>query len=335
MSVDTLVGIDVGSKELVASVKQGKKRSQLHFSNDADGHRKLCKLLTKRGRRARVCLEATGIYSFDIAMALHEHPRIEVMVANPRATASFAKAMMKRSKTDAVDAETLLAFVERMAFTAWRPPAREVMALRAVARQLAGVTKQLTAARNRVHVAKRNSTLPAFLLEDLETEVAALKERVAWLEQKALTFIKEHPALFKKYELIVSIPGIANRSAVYLLGELLMLPEGMDVRQWVAHAGLDPRVHSSGTSVNKAPWISRTGNINIRRALFMPALVAIQRDEAVRGFYDRLVQRGKPKMKANVAVMRKLLHAIYGVFKSNSVFDPTKCFPAQIPAGNP
>ena len=55
MSVDTLVGIDVGSKELVASVKQGKKRSQLSFSNDADGHRKLCKLLTKRGRRARVC----------------------------------------------------------------------------------------------------------------------------------------------------------------------------------------------------------------------------------------------------------------------------------------
>ena len=87
--------------------------------------------------------------------------------------------------------------------------------------------------------------------------------------------------------------------------------------------------------MNKAPRISRTGNINIRRALFMPALVAIQRDEAVRGFYDRLVQRGKPKMKANVAVMRKLLHAIYGVFKSNSVFDPTKCFPAQIPAGNP
>jgi len=133
----------------------------------------------------------------------------------------------------------------------------------------------------------------------------------------------------------VSIPGIANRSAVYLLGELLMLPEGMDVRQWVAHAGLDPRVHSSGTSVNKAPRISRTGNINIRRALFMPALVAIQRDEAVRGFYDRLVHRGKPKVKANVAVMRKLLHAIYGVFKSNSAFDATKCFPAPIPAGNP
>ena len=67
----------------------------------------------------------------------------------------------------------------------------------------------------------------------------------------------------------------------------------------------------------------------------MPALVAVQRNEAVRGFYDRLVQRGKPKMKANVAVMRKLLHAIYGVFKSNSTFDATKCFPAQIPTGNP
>ena len=113
--------------------------------------------------------------------------------------------------------------------------------------QLAGVIKPLTAARSRVHIAKRNSTMPAFLLEDLQTEVAALKERVAWLEQCALTFIKEHPAMFEKYELIVSIPGIATRGAVYLLGELWMLPEGMDVRQWVAHAGLDPRVYSSGT----------------------------------------------------------------------------------------
>jgi transposase len=67
----------------------------------------------------------------------------------------------------------------------------------------------------------------------------------------------------------------------------------------------------------------------------MPALVAIQRDEVVRSFYDRLVQRGKPKMKANVAVMRKLLHAIFGVFKSSSPFDATKCLPAQIPAANP
>ena len=132
---------------------------------------------------------------------------------------------------DAVDAETLLAFVKRMAFTAWRPPARGGMALRAVARQLAGVIKPLTAARSRAHVAKRNSTLPGFLLEDLQTEISALKRRVAWLGQCALGFIKEHPSLFEKYELIVSTPSIVNRSAVSLLGELLMLPEGMDVRQ--------------------------------------------------------------------------------------------------------
>ena len=334
MSVETLVGIDVGSKELVVALKQGKTSSLLHFSNDSDGHGKLCRVLTKRGRSARVCLEATGIYSFDISLALHRHPRIEVMVANPRATASFAKAMMKRSKTDAVDAQTLLTFVERMPFSAWNPPTQEVMALRAIARQLSGVTEQLTAAKNRLHVARKNSMLPVFLLEDLETEVSALKERIVWLERRALAFIKEHPSLSEKHALIVSIPGIANRSAVYLLGELLMLPAGMDVRQWVAHAGLDPRVHSSGTSVNKSPRISRTGNIRIRRALFMPALVAIQRDEAVRGFYDRLVNRGKPKMKANVAVMRKLLHAIYGVFKSGTQFQASKCFPTPINTTN-
>ena len=110
------------------------------------------------------------------------------------------------------------------------------------------------------------------------------------------------------------------------LAELLLRPPDMDVRQWVAHAGLDPRPFQSGSSVNKPMRISKAGNVYIRRALFMPALVAIQHDQAVRASYFRLLQRGKPKMKANIAVMRKRLHAIYGIFKTNTPFDPTKCF---------
>ena len=101
----------------------------------------------------------------------------------------------------------------------------------------------------------------------------------------------------------------------------------MNVRQWVAHAGLDTRPFQSGTSVNKPMRISKAGNAYVRRALFMPALFAIQHDQAVRAFYSRLLQRGKPKMKANVAVLRTLLHAIYGIFKTNTTFDPQKCFP--------
>ena len=103
----------------------------------------------------------------------------------------------------------------------------------------------------------------------------------------------------------------------------------MSVREWVAHAGLDVRHHRSGTSVEERPRISKMGNRNIRRALFMPAQVAVRFEPAVQGFYERLVGRGKPKMVAIVAVMRKLLHAIYGILKHDAPFDGAKFYQPQ------
>lgn len=325
MAQESLVGIDVGAKELVVALQQD-QTSLLTFTNDAQGHRKLTSLLTKRGRHARVCLEATGIYSLDIAFALHRHKRISVMVANPRATSNFARAMMKRAKTDAVDARTLLAFVSRMPFVPWQPPTEAVLALRSTTRRMVAITQLMTAEKNRLHAAKHNATLPAFLLDDLKSSLEHLENRLSMLEDKALDFIAGDEELSERFELLKSVPGIADRSGLHLLAELVLLPADMSVRQWVAHAGLDPRPFQSGTSVNKPMRISKAGNVYVRRALFMPALVAIQHDQAVRASYFRLLQRGKPKMKANIAVMRKRLHAIYGIFKTNTPFDPTKCF---------
>lgn len=116
------------------------------------------------------------------------------------------------------------------------------------------------------------------------------------------------------------MPGIATHSAVQLLPELLVLPDDMTVRQWVAHAGLDPRACQYGTSVAKPARISKVGNAHIRRALFMPALVAVQHEPHVKAFFDKLVARGKKPLQAYVAVMRKLLHAIYGMFATETTF---------------
>ncbi len=88
-----------------------------------------------------------------------------------------------------------------------------------------------------------------------------------------------------------------------------MLPADRDVRQWVAFAGLDPREHSSGTSVHKRPRISKMGNRHLRHVLFMPALVASRREPHLHGFYEHLLAKGKTKRLALMAVARKLLHA--------------------------
>jgi len=100
----------------------------------------------------------------------------------------------------------------------------------------------------------------------------------------------------------------------------------MTARQWVAHAGLDPRHHESGTSVHKPTRISRAGNRYLRSALFMPALVATQHDPNIRAFYQKLVDHGKTKMQAIVAVMRKLLHALHGMLRTDSDFVGEKFF---------
>jgi transposase len=115
------VGIDVSAKELVVTSDRSR---DARFDNDAAGHKKLIRFLTKGRRAARVVLEATGVYSLDLALALHRAPRIEVMVANPRAVANFAKAYLQRSKTDPLDAEVLLEFARRMPFTPWWPRRR-------------------------------------------------------------------------------------------------------------------------------------------------------------------------------------------------------------------
>ncbi len=106
----------------------------------------------------------------------------------------------------------------------------------------------------------------------------------------------------------------------------MLLAPDLEVRQWVASAGLDPREYSSGTSVQKTVRISKAGNKHLRQALYMPALVAARHDPHCRAFYEKLQGRGKTKLQALVAVMRKLLHAIYGMFKHRQEYQGQKLY---------
>jgi transposase len=146
------------------------------------------------------------------------------------------------------------------------------------------------------------------------------------LRQQALQCIAADRQLQQRYQLQRSVPGLGEISAVQTLAELLLLPEDRDVRQWVAYAGLDPREYSSGTSVRKYTRISKVGNGHLRRALYMPALVASRVEPHMRGFYEHLLARGKSKRQALLAVARKLLHAIYGMFRSLRPYDGARVY---------
>jgi transposase len=322
------VGIDVGSKELVAvTVVKGKAHKAQTFQNDAEGHLALMTKLGKQSEPVRVCLEATGSYHFDVAVALSKTPNVEVMVVNPKASKHFAEALMNRAKTDMQDAEMLARYCERMDFNAWQCPDKNRLALRAYSRRLGELKHQRARAKNQLHALQVLSETPIEVLQDVGQAIEELDARVNTLQAAAEAVIRQNAALLQIFEHLCGIKGIAENSAVQILGELVVLPEEMTARQWVAHAGLDPRPFTSGTSVAKKPRISKAGNRYLRRALYMPALVAARWEPAIKAYYQHLItDNGLKKIQAVCAVMRKLLHAIHGMLKNQRQFDGSKFF---------
>jgi transposase len=169
--------------------------------------------------------------------------------------------------------------------------------------------------------------------QDLKRSLRQLQHRAEKMRAAALALIQQDAELRPRFALLLSMPGIGEISALNLLGELALLAPSLSVRQWVAHSGLDPAHHDSGTSVHKRSRISRAGNRYLRRALYMPALVAVRHDPHLRAFYHVLVARHKAKLQALMAVARKMLHAIFGMFRWRNPYDGSRLLPQiELPA---
>jgi len=318
-------GIDVGAEELILLIrKNGTADKAQKFTNTpADRVRLVKKLVGMPG--IIVCLEATGVYHFDLSIALHD-AGVALMVVNPKASHNFAKVLMKNSKTDAVDAETLAQYAERMDFVAWTRPSDEKIALRCFARRIDALTRQKAAAKNQLHALTASQETPKAILKDVNLSITQLEKRIDGLSVDARTLIEKHPALLRIFQLLVSVKGIAQTSAIALMGELLLLPPGLSHREWVKFAGLDPRAFDSGKSVHKQARLAKAGNRYIRSALYMPALSAKQYDPHVKAYFQHLVDNGKKPLQAVCAVMRKLLHAIHGMLKHDKPFDNARFY---------
>jgi transposase len=322
-------GIDVGAEELILVIrKNGKPFDPQKFANTPADRTRLVKKLVKLPGII-VCLEATGVYHFDLSLALYD-AGVLLMVVNPKAAHNFAKVLMKNSKTDAVDANTLVEYAARMDFVPWTRPSNETIALRSFARRIDALTRQKAAAKNHLHALTATSETPKAVLKDVKLAITQLEKRIDSLTAGALILISKHPDLERILALLIGIKGIGNTSAIALMGELLLLPPDLSHREWVKFAGLDPRAFDSGKSVHKKTRISKAGNRHIRSALYMPALSAKQHDKHVKAYFQHLMDNGKTPLQGVCAVMRKLLHAIHGMLKHNEPFDNTRFY--AIPA---
>jgi len=322
---ENFVGLDVGAEELMLLVRSGDKSGPAQaYKNTTSDHQHIIKRLKKLGD-CIVCLEATGVYSMDISITLFD-AGIRIMVINPQSSHNFAKVLGKHSKTDAVDADTLAQYAQRMPFQHWIRPSNAYLQLRAFSRRIHALTKQKSASKNQLHALSTTSNTPKEVLQDVKLSIAQLEKRIALLSQSALALIHADPALELAYQHLVAMTGFGDISAVSLLGELLLLPSGMSHKQWVKFSGLDPKHFRSGTSVDKKARISKAGNHYIRAALYMPAMSAKAHDPYVKAYFEHLLAMGKTPMQGLCAVMRKLLHALHGMLTNNAPFDNTRFY---------
>lgn len=324
-NIRTWAGIDVSARKLSVHRERDGREEAREFANDASGHRELSRWL---GRAARVCLEATGVYHLQLALALRAAD-VDVMVVNPRVAKDFGRALANRSKTDRVDARTLLEYGRRMAFVAWTAPSQAVLELRELARRLRDLVEIAAEEKNRLH-ATSAAGISRTVIADVEAHLGHLGRRIKQIEQAAVEVVRADADLLEQFEIVGAARGIATRSAILLLAELAVLDRGMSTKQVVAYAGLDPRVHESGTSVSKPPRISKAGNARLRATLYMNAIAAIRHDRGARLFYARLVARGKKPLQAVVAVMRKLLHGLWTALGRRVPFDSSVLFAASL-----
>jgi transposase len=240
-----------------------------------------------------------------------------VSVVNPKVTKHYAQAQMQRNKTDKLDARMLAAYCRKEEPRLWEPPSEAEMVLRALTRRLAALQKDRTREINRLKAGKH----PQPVQTSMRQMIAFQETQIAKLKAEIQDHIDQNPELKQQQELLTSIPGIGDKTAAVILGELPDVKQFDTAKQVTAYAGLTPQQLQSGKTLRQG-GLTKMGSKHLRTALFLPALYAKQKNPLLAPFAQRLEAAGKGKMTIVGAVMRKLLHLIYGVLKSQQPFDP-------------
>lgn len=319
------VGIDIAAKTFDMVIRRsGKPSKPSTFKQTPAGHAAVIKQLKKLKPRS-IVMEATGIYYLDLAVAIAE-AGLPVSVINPKSFRHFCALKLNGTKTDGVDAALLAEYGERMAPRLWTPPCDLYLKLRDVGRQINRLTHSRTQAKNRLHALTSTRMTLALLIEDEQEAITMLDRRIDRLTQAALELIEQDQTLSRHMQNLCAAKGVGQATAIAVLAELMVLPDSLKAPQVSRYAGLDIRLTQSGSSVNRPARLSKAGNAYLRSALYMPAMCAVRHDPRAKAFYDALVSRGKKKMQAQCAVMRKYLTGMWACIKDETAFDSSQLF---------
>lgn len=319
------LGIDVAKAKLDCCLLQaeaGSKRKTKVVSNSACGIADLLVWVAKQGcspAELHVVMEGTGVYHEQAALALAD-AGVAVSIVNPAQVRDFARGLAVRTKTDGVDSGVLARYGTLLKPPAWTPPSPQARVLQALLARRDAVAQDLQRERNRQEKAGATDT-PARIQKSIADSIAFLSRQLAELQRDIDEHIKGHPELKDDLLLLQSIPAVGPQVGGNLLSVMHNHAFG-SAEQLAAYLGLVPVERQSGSSVRGRARLSKAGPARIRAVLYMAAVVATRCNPHVKAVYDRLLARGKSKMSALGAAMRKLVHLCFGVLKTRKPYRP-------------
>lgn len=310
------LGIDVSKAKLDYALWRGAKYRTKTFPNTPGGFSRLSEWLHQHGAgRVHACMEATGTYWEAAALYLADAGQ-QVSVINPALAKAHGQSLGLRSKTDAVDAKLLADFCREKQPPMWTPPSDAERRLRALVLRHQSLVEMQTQEKNRCESLRED------VRTSVETHLAWLASELERIEQAIARLLNDDDHLRGQRELLASIPGLGERTIAVLLAYGVSGERFQSARQFVAFAGLSPRLYESGSSVRGKPRLSKIGHAFLRRALYMPAMVTLYKTAWGKRFQQRLAAHGKPPKLIIGAMMRKLAHVAFGVIKSGRPFNP-------------
>jgi transposase len=302
------IGIDVSEDTLDIWIHPLNKYNQ--FNNNQQGIKELISTIQSYNI-IKIVVEATGGLEYEVAKSLQQ-AGYPIAVVNPFFTAAFRTMRGKFTKTDIADAQMLALFAEKL-----DPQVRPVL------NNLEKELKDLIARRNQLNtmvVAERNRlrrTKNNQIVEDINYIITILNRQKQEVEERMLKHIQNIEKYKNIYDLLITVPGIGSITAIALIIELPELGS-LNCKQIASLIGVAPHCRESGKTKLKAR--TQGGRKTIRASLYMAAITAIRCNPAIKPFYTKLVERGKPKKLAITAAMRKIIIILNNIVKNNRVW---------------
>lgn len=327
--VKQVLGIDVSQNELVVCLGRmhddwtPELYSHGTFINSKKGFDsmvKWVKKLTVETPSVRYVMEATGVYHESLAYYL-EGKGHEVSIILPNKISNYFRTLEIKTKTDKSDSEVIARFGLERKLDQWKRPKQIFKSLKQLTRERDQIVEMRTIAKNQLHAENAEAFPNSSSLARIKAHVVFLDKQIAAIVKEITAAIKQDKEVAASIENICSIPGVGRLTAATVLAETNGFELIRNKRQLTSYAGLDVKEKQSGTSVKGKAKISKKGNRHLRKAMHLPALTAIRHEKRFKAVFVRLVSKHGIKMKAAVAVQRKLLEMIYTVYSKNALYD--------------